>query len=103
LGADVLDCHAGDPAPLLTWHNAQYDKFRVFVSTNPTFATQKINSGKKYLTATSYRFSAAKWASICAKATTALYIKVLGIDGNVPSSNPLRKLYSPTVPVTVTK
>jgi hypothetical protein len=107
LNGDVLDC--SDPAnsqPTLTWHPVQFDKFNVFINTDPNFrSTKGITSGKPLLTSTSWKVPKKKWEKICKMETDGgnLYIKIQGLDVNVTTNNPLRRFFSPVVVTTVSK
>jgi hypothetical protein len=99
--AGILDCSSPTTSqPTIAWHQAQYDKFKVFINTVPAFtSTRGITSGTTLLKTTSWHVPAKKWTSLCNKATNggALYVKVMGVDVAVPTSNPLRKFVSPVV------
>lgn len=100
----TVDCRLGAAVPVITWNPTQYDRYRVFVSSEPSFlGKRKITSGKKLLSLASYTFSATKWKAICAKATSTLYVKVLGMDLELPKRDPLKKHYSPIVALRVLK
>ncbi|HEY3177132.1 MAG TPA: Ig-like domain-containing protein [Candidatus Polarisedimenticolia bacterium] len=71
------DITCADPPPTITWTPEIYTGFRVFVATNPNFAT-RITSGKKLLSPTAWTVTPAKWAAICGKGAPSLFIKVLG-------------------------
>jgi len=107
LNGDVMDCtNPTNTQPTLTWHPAQFDKFDVFISTDPSFKSSLgISSGKRLLTTTSWKVPRNKWVSLCKKATDggSLYIKIQGLDVNVTTKNPLRRFFSPVVVTTVDK
>ncbi len=71
------DITCSDPAPTVSWTPETYDQFKVFVGTSPAF-NMKVTSGKKLLRTTSWMVPATKWRTICKKAGSALYIKVIG-------------------------
>jgi hypothetical protein len=99
--ADILDCTSpATSQPTISWHQAQYDKFKVFINTVPAFtSTSGVNSGTTLLKTTSWHVPAKKWTNLCKKATNggALYVKVMGVDVAVPTGNPARKFTSPVV------
>ena len=109
LPTDTLDC--SDPRlvrPTLTWDDDRYDRFRAFIGWDPAFGTgRQVTSGDTLLRATSWTPSAKKWRKACANAAAinpsspVLYLKVLGVDRDLPKSNPARKRYSPVVQVNV--
>ncbi|MBI3447678.1 MAG: putative metal-binding motif-containing protein [Acidobacteria bacterium] len=105
--AGVLDCTApATSQPTITWNAAQYDKFRAYIGTSAAFTTGTfVTSGSTPLKVTTWHVKAKTWTSLCKKATNggALFVRVFGIDVNVPKSDPLRKLFSPVVATTVTK
>ena len=75
---------------------------RVFVAGSPIFL-KKINSGKRLLLTPSNAFTAARWALVCSRATTDLYIKVFGLNLDAPKGDLLKKFYSPVVTTAVQK
>jgi hypothetical protein len=106
LNGDVLDCSDPNSPPTLTWHPVQFDKFNVFINTDPNFrSTKGITSGKPLLTSTSWTVPKKKWEKLCKLATDGgnLYIKIQGLDVNVTTKNPLRRFFSPVVVTTVSK
>jgi len=104
---DVLDCSSPRTIqPTISWNAAQYDKFKVFINTNSGFVAAKgITSGKSLLKTTSWHVPKAAWVSLCRKATNGggLFIKIHGIDVDVPAKDPLKRFFSPVVPVTARK
>ena len=101
---DVLDCRPGAVPPTLTWNPAQYDRYRVYVSADPAYGSKlSINSGDSLLKVPAWTIPANKWKNICDKATTNLYLRVYGVDNDVPGSDPTRTAISPGVIVTVRK
>ena len=71
------DVTCADPPPVITWSPEIYDRFKVFIGATATFGTQ-VTSGKRLLTTNVWSVPPAKWATICGKPGTLLYIKVLG-------------------------
>jgi len=109
LGGDSVDCSNPSVAqPSLLWEAGTYDKFRVFIASDPSFGPgTMVTSGDKLLTSTSYTVSPKKWTSACEKAISAnpsapvLYMKILGVDADVSKSDPIRKTFSQVVEVSV--
>ena len=102
LDGEVLDCRAGAAPPTITWNPSRYDRYRVFVSWNPTFpSTQRITSGDTLLKTPSWTVPLKKWSRVCGHAGASAYIRVLGVDRDVPETDPSRKFKSPTVAATV--
>jgi hypothetical protein len=104
---DVLDCTSPKTIqPTISWNAAQYDRFKVFISTDSGFVAGKgITSGKGLLKTTSWHVPKAAWVKLCRKATNggALFVRIQGIDNGVPASDPLRKFFSPVVALTARK
>src|SRR5262249_22917703 len=96
LSVDTLDCQAPFVSPTITWNPGAYDKYHVYVSWVPTFA-KRVGSGKTWLKTASWRVPVSKWTSVCGHGSSVAYIKVLGIDVNLPKKNPARRAYSNTV------
>jgi hypothetical protein len=93
-----LTCGAGSQPPTITWVPYVYDKFKVYLSNDPAFPKGNVvTSGKPKKNITSYTLPAGKWNKLCDMAGTTVYVKVMGIDLNVPKKNPKRKAYRATV------
>lgn len=75
LGDDEITC--ARPAPSIRWSLAGFSRFKVFVGTDPDFEPQ-ITSGSMLLVRSVWTIPATKWASLCSRAPTHLYIKVTG-------------------------
>jgi len=88
-----VDC-AGAP-PTITWSPETYTGFKVFLGADAAFKV-KITSGKKLLKVPLYTPPATKWAKICAKLGTDLFIKVQG-----KASRPKRTEFTETVVIPV--
>jgi hypothetical protein len=106
---DRLDCR--DPAvtrPLIEWEMGGYDRFRVFIAADPSFAKgTHITSGDQLLEKASWMPGRKKWSRACALAESRnpanplLYIRVKGIDRDLPKRDPNRKGFSQVVEVNV--
>jgi len=107
LPAGTLDCTSPTTfQPTISWNRDRYTKFKVFLSTSPTFpSTARVTSGKSPLTTTSWHVKAKAWKSICKKAIDGgpLFIKVQGTDNLAPKTDPLKKFFSPAAEATVVK
>jgi hypothetical protein len=101
--ADVLDCTGSSPPPKIKWDPGTFDQYSVFVGVEPDFKGMVVTSGKALLTAPSFTLAPAQWDALCAQATSSFFIKVMGIDTNIPASAPGRKIVSSVVAVTVQK
>ena len=109
LAGDGVDC--SNPAviqPVVSWDAGNYERFRVLIASDPNFTSgTQVTSGDRLLTSTTYTPPPKKWKSACKKALSVnpsspvLYIKVLGVDVDVPKSDPNRKTFSQVVQVTV--
>jgi hypothetical protein len=109
LDGDTLDC--SNPAlirPVIAWSEDNLQKFRIFKASDPGFATgTRVTSGSGFFSSTSYTPPKKKWKSACKKALAAdpngpvLYIKVLGVDLDVPKKDPYRMTFSQVVKVIV--
>jgi len=105
LDDDVVDC--SDPntsRPLITWNKGDYDRFKVFMGSDPAFPKgTRVTSGKKLLTQAMYVPPRKKWKNACKKAlaanpgSPALYIRIFGVDTQRPTSDPNRKTFSNVV------
>jgi hypothetical protein len=71
------DVTCADPAPTITWSAAAFNRFKVLVGTDPAF-TRKVTSGTTLLRTTSWTVPGAKWATLCKRATSRLYLRVMG-------------------------
>lgn len=105
----VLDCN--NPLtgrPTIQWDAGEFDRFRVFIGTDPNFAVgTKVSSGDTLLRKITYLVPTKKWRIACRKAITAdpqnptLFIEVFGVNVNVPKSASNRKTFSQVVKVFV--
>jgi hypothetical protein len=94
-----LDC--SDPAtliPTIIWDGSPFDRYRVFLGWDPGFPKgTRVTSGKRLLTSSSWTPPAKKWRRACMEALAAdpgnpvLYIRVFGVDQDVPKGHPGRK------------
>ena len=104
VAGDALDCRRGAGPPTITWDPGQYDKFRVSISWAASFSSkQRVTSGDKLMTATSWTVPLKFWRKLCKNAKPTLYFRVDGVDMDAAKGDPLRKLSSPTVTVAVQK
>ncbi len=95
----AVDC--SDPStirPTIAWDPSQYDKYRVFVAWDPTFAKGKrLTSGDRYLTSPAWTPTLKKWRQACARAlaenpsSPVLYIQVYGLDDDLARNDTARK------------
>jgi hypothetical protein len=87
-GGDVCDItvthplngevRCSDPPPEVTWTPEMYNRFRVFLATDPYFTT-RVTSGERLLWATRWRIPAEDWSRICrGTGEVTLFIRVLG-------------------------
>lgn len=74
------DVTCADPAPTITWSPETYNRFKVFVGTDPAFSN-RITSGKTFLRSTSWTVPRAKWTAVCRRANPYLYVRVMGKVG----------------------
>ncbi len=110
LDGDTLDC--SDPLvirPAITWDAGNYEKFRVFMASDPNFVSGTVvTSGDKLFTSTSYTPPVKKWKSACKKALAAnplapeLFFKVFGLDVDASKQDINRKTFSQIVRADVT-
>jgi len=101
----TLDC--SDPRtirPTIEWDAGNFDRFRVFIGSDPGFAKgTRVTSGSTLLKASTYTPPIKKWRSACSKAVRAnglnpiLFIRILGVDVDVPKSAPNRMSFSQVV------
>ncbi len=105
VSGDSLDC--SDPAttrPTLTWDPDGYDRFRVYLSSDPAFGKGTyVTSGDSLRPGTSWEPSVKKWRKACAKAIAAdpstpeMFIRVLGKDTDLGKQESSRLRFSETV------
>jgi hypothetical protein len=66
-------------APRIQWTLENYDRFRVYLSRDPSFSGKRtITSGDTLLKTNDWVVPANKWTKTCSKASPNLYIKVFG-------------------------
>ena len=76
----------------------------MFISWDPRFpSTKRISSGDTLLKVPTWKVPLKKWNNLCTRAATNLYIRVDGVDVQIPAGKPGRKSTSPTVTVGVQK
>src|SRR5206468_2807378 len=106
-----FDC--SDPLhvrPTITWAPGPYDRYRVEIAWDPSFATgTKVTSGDTLLKTSSYTPAGKKFRKACTKALEgsplglpALYVRVYGKDLSVPRTDPGKTTYSDVVAATIT-
>jgi len=70
------------------------------ISWDPSFPSQKrITSGKKLRTGTSWRPGRKAWRRACNQASPNLFVRVFGVDRDLPKGHPDRKTFSDVVEV----
>jgi hypothetical protein len=101
-----VDCT--DPAsiqPTFTWETDGHERFKVFMSRDDTFIKAgTVSSGDERITTGTWTPRAGKWQRACNKIdpqNPEMYIKVKGIDRDLPKWNINRKQSSPVVKVSV--
>jgi len=105
----TLDCHTPlTGRPTIQWDSGDFDRFRVFVSSDPNFSVgTRISSGDTLLRRSTYTVPTKKWKSACRKAiaantlTPTLFVEVFGVNVNVPKSASNRRTFSQVVQVAV--
>lgn len=110
LAGATLDC--SNPAaikPTIVWDKGPYDRFKVFVGNNPAFtAGTMVTSGDTLLSATSWTPGTKKWKKACTLAKNAnpgapvLYIRIKGVDKQIPAGHPGKTTYAGPLQVSVT-
>ncbi|MBI3447670.1 MAG: hypothetical protein HY049_01930 [Acidobacteria bacterium] len=107
LPGEPLDCTSPlTSQPTITWNVDRYDKFKVFISTMPTFpSSARVTSGSALIVTGSWHVKAKAWNSICKKAVNggSLFIRIQGIDNLAPRTDPLKKFISPVTVAAVVK
>jgi hypothetical protein len=71
------DVTCEDPPPTIAWSPVLFNRFKVFVGTDPAFVYQ-VTSGSTLLRIPVWTMSSSKWATVCRHATANLYIRVMG-------------------------
>jgi hypothetical protein len=105
----TLDCHTPlTGRPTIAWDAGDFDRFRVFVGSDPNFPVgSRISSGDTLLRKSLYTVPTKKWKSACRKAIAAnalnptLFIEVFGVNVDVPKNASNRKTFSQVVQVAV--
>jgi hypothetical protein len=93
----ALTCGQGSQPPTVNWIPYVYDKFKVYISSDPSMPkTLRVTSGKAKRRL-SFPVSSTKWAKICALPGSTIYVMIKGIDVDAPKST--RIGYSSTVAV----
>jgi hypothetical protein len=93
----VLSCTPGAPPPTVNWVPFVYEKFKVYVSTDPAVPKGHRVSNGKATRSSSWSIQPGKWKKICNMPGQTVYIEVMGIDLDVPKKSPSRKGYSAVV------
>ena len=76
------DVTCEEAAPSIAWSPALFDRFTVFVGTDPS-VVYPVTSGTTPLRGNVWTVPASKWATLCHRASTHLYIRVMGkVAGN---------------------
>jgi len=105
IGGGFLNCSVEASPPTITWLPGPYDRYKVFVSWDPGFPKEdRISSGDELLRKTSWTVGPRKWQRACSHVdpmSPVLYIKVLGVDRDVPKSDPRRRAFSDVIVVSV--
>jgi hypothetical protein len=106
---DTLDC--SDPRtlrPAITWEDYDYDRFKVFMGSDPGFARgTRVTSGDRWIKGKIWAPSRKKWRRVCRKALDAdpnnpvLYIQVRGRDRDLGKRHPARVRASPLIQVNI--
>jgi hypothetical protein len=108
LDGDLLDCSSPTlTPPTIMWRRSAYDRFEVFIGTDPIFNRKNgISSGESPLLSLSiWQVPKTRWVKLCKKASNggSLYITIKGIDRDLRAKDPQRQFLSPTVTVSVHK
>jgi len=106
---DTVDCLTPlTGRPTIQWDAGDFDRFRVLVGSDPSFAAgTRITSGDTLLRQNSYTVPAKKWKNACRKALAAspltprLFIEIFGVNTDVPKSASNRTSFSQVVQVNV--
>jgi hypothetical protein len=96
---EILNCQTGAIPPTLRWLPDVYDRFKVFVGNDPAF-TMKVSSGDTLLRGTAWRIPAKKWKTICRWPGSSVYIRVKGVDLQIPAGRPGRTTTSTAIAAT---
>jgi len=99
LAGVTLDCRPGAPPPLIQWLPGVFDRYRVVISPDPAFAGALVTSGDTWLRAASWTVQPAKWRKVCARTAGPVFIRVDGVNRDVPKSDPGRKASSTVIEV----
>jgi len=100
----VLDCRPGAPRPTIAWAPAQYDRFKVQISWDPNFTGEmKVSSGDTLIKSNMFTLGLKKTRRACNHANPNLYLRVLGVDIDVPRADPDKRAFTPVVTVDTQK
>jgi hypothetical protein len=92
----ILSCSG--PPPQFTWNPYIYEKFKLYISTDPVFPKgHRVTKKVKGIGASSVILPAGKWEKVCAMSGSNIYVTVRGIDKNVPKNSPNRKAFAAIV------
>jgi hypothetical protein len=87
---EVLDC--ADPKsgrPWVAWGGGGYDRFRVEIASDPNFTQGLLlTSGKKLKKGGTWRPSTKKWKKVCRSGAPDLFVRLFGVDNDVPKGSP---------------
>ena len=101
LGGAVIDCTPSAPPPIVRWSGGPYDKVQAQISWDATFRKGTRIASPQLVGITSYVPTPTQWQKTCRSNASALYIRLLGVDLQLPKKDPARKTISDTTQVTV--
>lgn len=104
-----LDCSRSPVFwPTFRWYPGAYDAFRVEISPEPTFPKKRrVTSGDRLLDTATWTPTSRQWDLACRNAyrvrpgSPKMYIRILGVDSDLPKKNRDRKIYGPPTKVSV--
>jgi len=99
IAGEGLDCvHPKSGRPRIVWNKGNYDRFRVQIAWDPTFAKGlRVTSGIDLLTGSSWRPSTEQWRRICMNAAPDIFVRVFGIDRGLDVMDPDRETFSDVI------
>ncbi|HZE89270.1 MAG TPA: thrombospondin type 3 repeat-containing protein, partial [Verrucomicrobiae bacterium] len=70
-----------DPAPTVKWSPEIYNRFKVMIGSDPSFANM-VSSGNTLLKSTSWTPTRKAWTNLCKRGSQSLYFRVMGKVAN---------------------
>ncbi len=96
-----LDCTPGAPPPGFTWTPGPYDRVQLQVAWDPTFRKATRIQSPQLTGIYGFVPSPTQWRKLCNSRSLSFYVRLLGMDLQMPKRDPARRTISPITDVTV--